>query len=399
MKYFSYLRLWIVLAILISLLISIQIPKSRMNELAFVSGIGIDKKDAKYEVSVQIYNPAVFGKQGGDQIGGYTFKASGHTIPEAFQNISRGFSHTFYIQTTKVVVLSNELVSGEGVSNTLDHLVRSLRVRSNKLFLISRDQPPDVVLSMFQPMEKLSSVSMSKMMSEVKRLQWGTLAETNAEKLMSILTMGRSDIVIPYMEMRGDVEEGLSKKNIEKFLIESRVPVQGLAVFHRDKLATWLTFNESTMLAILKNQTRSIYMTSACPRSGHFSIRTSDTHAQVIPNTDPPSIAIHVRIDANLVADDCAHQDKKEQVSLDELGSSLEETIEKDIRALFAKSKAYQTDFIGLRELMYRKHPGAWKQNPDEWMEKLLDTPVSVHVKVEIVTTGANKISRNGGLR
>lgn len=392
MRYLSHIRFWILLFIGIAFLVFNNIKTNRLNELALVSGISVDKAGEDYSVHVQVFNPAAFRKQGGDDIGGYIYSSSGKTISDAIERMARLIPHTLYLDSIQVVILGESLVRKEGLSNVLDYLVRDARTNANKQILISRGQSPDVVLKLYPSQEKLTSSKLLNMLKQMKENRWGTLAEMSAERSRSILDRETSDITIPYIELEGDMKEGLSKQNVEQFEAKLQVLLQGFAVFKKDKLVGWLTYDESTMLAFVKGKLEEMSLSAACPGSGYVTLSTVSNRSQIKPHVNPLSYTLNLELTGNVTTLTCP-DGMTELQAFTALEAAMEKELIGKVEALIDKSIGLDSDFIGFKEGLYRRHPRVWKEGKEEWGSLFSKSTVDIHIHVKILKPGNIKIA------
>ena len=91
-----------------------------LNEYAIVTGMAVDIKDNKYEVSFLIANG---NKSEQEQTKTSLISGEGETIYNAIKDISLSSPKELYVSHLSVVIISEEVAS-KGISNLLDYLLR-----------------------------------------------------------------------------------------------------------------------------------------------------------------------------------------------------------------------------------------------------------------------------------
>ncbi|WP_433747435.1 Ger(x)C family spore germination protein [Falsibacillus pallidus] len=381
---------FIVLLLIIIGAITVGYKKAPLlNEVELVSGLGIDKVDDQYVVTMQVFNPAANQKNASEPTGGYTYTQSGHTITEALKNIKKDTMKVAFLYSLQVVALSESLVKEEGLKESLDFLVRDPNIPARLRTIIVKGKSPKEFLQMFTPLQKLSAVYTDTMLENSKDI-WGNLINTSSERIGSLLADKTSDVIIPYVVINGDVNEGMSKGNLEQIAPPSTVSLDGFAVFKGDKLDSYLSFDESNTLALLKGVHQINYISAPCPNgNGEVSIETIRTNSSITSNINPLTYHVQVSVKGNLEENACK-ENVESPASRRELQNQLQEKIKTQIIELLKKEQENGTDPIGLRDALYRQHPKEWKEKYNHNNNFDLDD-VKVSVRVEFVRFGYTK--------
>ncbi|MCA0149795.1 Ger(x)C family spore germination protein [Rossellomorea vietnamensis] len=382
----SKLRLITILFVLMGSIIVSYIKTKQLNEVELVSGLGIDQLDGQYAVTLQIFNPSANQKNAVDPTGGFTYTQMGRTIPEAIEKIRKETLKDPILDTLQVVTLSERLVKEEGLNETLDFLVRNPRVPASINTIVIKGESPESFLSLFTPQEKLTALYTNTMLRNSKQV-WGSLVNTSAERIRSYLTDKTSDIIIPYVEIHGDIDKGMSKGNIESFSPASHLSLEGFATFKGEKLNSFLTNEESNTLALMKGVDQVVHISAPCADShDEFTIETISTSSSLKADTQPVSFRLKVKIKGNLEQIGCG-KDLTKLASRKTLQSQLEKKIKSNMDAVIKKSQEDGTDVLGLKDALYRQEPKLWKKKKNE-KDFLSTVNVNTSVHVEFIRFG-----------
>lgn len=374
-------RLIIISFILIGTVTVGYMNTTLLNEVELVSGIGIDKVDDQYAVTLQVFNPAANNKNAVDQTGGFTYTETGKTISQSIQKIKKSILKEPILDTLQVIILSESLAKEEGLNTALDFLVRDPRVPANINTIIIKDESPEVFLKLFTPQQKVSSLYTNTMLLNAQKT-WGRLVNTSSERIKSFLEDNTSDITIPYVQIHGNVNEGLSKSNIEQFAPAARVSLEGLASFKGEKLHSYLSLEESNTLALIKGIDQSVLISAQCPNSGgDFTMETISTSSSLKSRVSPVSYLLNIKINGNLEENSCNENLSSLSVQND-FEKQLETKIMSEVQELINKAKQNGTDILGLKDTLYRQHPNVWKEMmKDEDFISTVNVETSVDVK------------------
>ena len=304
-----------------------------LNQLAITSAIGIDKKGDEYEVSIQVMNTQKQGSDSnssGDQPKFITYKEKGKTIQQAFRNIVLEAPRRLYANHISLLII-NEDVAKEGIYDILDLLFRDSESRKQFNVIISRNSKSYDVLEILTPLETLNAKNIND--SLIADSQFLGVSETiTFEQLLASYLNEKNDIVLPSVEVIGDIKQGESTENIQSASPSTKVILSGYSIFKGDKLIGYLSNQDSINLGFIRNK---------------------------IENTI-----------VNYKCDDKNYMNDK-----------IDKQIEKQIKSTIEKiNREYNADVYGFEDLFYKKNPKYYKQLKKEYKEDFLS---NINIKVE----------------
>lgn len=156
----------IILCILIIMLLTSCWNRRELNELAIVTGIGIDKAPDKeeYEVTFQIVNPSSTATSTGANTGQSTttvYSTTDRTLFGAFRKTSKKTARQLFFAHTQLVVIG-EAFARSGINEIFDVFERSHELRLNSTVLVSRGVDANAALKILLPIESLPAIGMVK---------------------------------------------------------------------------------------------------------------------------------------------------------------------------------------------------------------------------------------------
>lgn len=391
---FTNIRTFFILFIILAACILGYIKTTRLNSISLVSGIGIDKEDDNYIVTLQIYNPEANTKNGSDEIGGYTYSENGKTVPEALNKLEKDVPKTIFIETLQIVALGENLLREEGLEPMLDFLIRAPRVPANIQMVVIKGAGPELFFQLFLPEQNLSSLHVRDMLTTSKN-RWGRFEDISAERIKSLIEDHTTDLVMPYIEVEGEIEEGKVKSNIEQFTPSTSLSLTGLAIFNKDKLQSYLNYDESNLFALLRGENQKVSMTLPCQSDEkYFTLQTIKTTSSIDSNTSPISFDFMINIKGNLEEINCK-KDLTKPESIKEMEALIEKRISEELNRLLEIQYSSKAEFLGLKDALYRQHPMFFKKNKKMLNTVLSDTQVNLDVKVTLDKVGQiEKISQ-----
>ncbi|WP_339801497.1 Ger(x)C family spore germination protein [Paenibacillus sp. FSL R5-0744] len=240
--------LQLMIALQFTLMLSGCWERKELNEVAFVLGIGIDKAETGYTVSMQVVIPSAISSQssgggGGTGVPVVVYKFTVPTFYDAQRMLNLDSSRTSYLGHIRVLVIGEELARS-GVAEILDVFKRSREPRMDFYVMVARDTTANDVLNVLTPMDKLPANKLFSSLDNSYKDSAKTVAVTLDDFIENLLAEGEHP-VLTGVEVMGDPKEGGDKSNVERTMPKARLEYHTVAVFRKDKLIGWLNEGET----------------------------------------------------------------------------------------------------------------------------------------------------------
>jgi len=108
-----------------------------INDLSFVSAIGIDYENDTYKLTFELLNDTKKGESSSSQEG-YTISGSGPTISKAFENISLKIAKTPYFYHLKAMVISEDVAKNH-MKEITEYIIRNPKIRNEFYMVLAKD--------------------------------------------------------------------------------------------------------------------------------------------------------------------------------------------------------------------------------------------------------------------
>lgn len=240
--------LQLMLALLFTLVLSGCWERKELNEIAFVLGIGIDKAEKGYTVSMQVVIPSAISSQstgggGGTGVPVVVYKFTVPTFYDAQRMLNLDSSRTSYLGHIRVLVIGEELARS-GVGEILDVFKRSREPRMDFYVMVARGTTASDVLNVLTPMDKLPANKLFSSLDNSYKDSAKTVAVTLDDFIENLLSQGENP-VLTGVEVMGNPKDGEEKSNVERTTPKTRLEYHTVAVFRKDKLIGWLNEGET----------------------------------------------------------------------------------------------------------------------------------------------------------
>ena len=367
-----------------------------LNQIAIITGIGIDKTSDGYEVSALIANSRkneTTAKEGESEPTVYSGK--GKTLVEAVKMIERKTPKQLYLGHINVVLISESLAS-EGFLNIADWLLRNPESRKKFYLLLTKDASAKDVLEIVSPLEAFPSQNIATLMNANSETQSITNSVTYTDFIDNILTKGK-EATLPSIKIVGKASKGDDKSNLEQTDPKTYLELDTIALFHKDKFIGFATEKESAAINILKNTVKQSVFTISFD-GGYVNIRVKNIKSDIKINNDN-DFKIDISGEARVaeINTDTNLNDKK---VIESLENKLNKHIEKQINNTIDKmKKVYKSDIFGFGNLVYKYYPDKWKEIEKDWNNKYFGKiNVKVNSNTKLISTGSleNTIRKAG---
>ncbi len=354
-----------------------------LNQIAIITGVGIDKKDAEYEVSLLIANAGT-SEEGESKPTVYSGK--GNSLVEATNEIARKTPKQLYFGHINVVLISEE-VAKEGFLNVADWLLRNPESRKKFYLLMTKDVTAKETLEIVSPLEAFPSQNIATLMESSEETEAITSSVTYSDFISDILTEGVEPI-LPSITIIGDEEEGDDKSNLDTTNPESYLKLETTALFKNDKFEGFASEDDSKAINILKNTVnQSVFTINYDNSSVNFTTKNLSSKIKI---KSAKEFSIKITGDATL-AEINSDTDLDNAKTIDEIEDELNKTIKKQINEAISKMQnTYKSDIFGFGNLIYKNYPETWEKIKDNWNDVYFPKiKVNIQTDVKLVSTGS----------
>jgi spore germination protein KC len=380
-------------AMLAVFLLSLSIGCSNrreLNDLAITVGLGIDKMDTdQYRVSAQVVEPGeVAEKSGHGRSPAILYSETGATVMEALRKMTKSSPRKMYLAHLRVLII-DERLARDGINEVVDVMFRGHELRTDFYVAIAKGRRAEEILKVMTPLEKLPAVMINKAMDTSQKV-WAPSLAVTIDKLIADLISDGKNPVLASVELKGDVNSGNNKSNVEFIDVPAVISSSMLAAFKGDKLRGWLNEDESKGHNYIVNKITSTIGYLSCPKGGKIAVEVvrSDTKVKTRIEDGDPIADIEVRIKQNVSEVSC-----KIDLTKMETIAELDDLSNKKVKSFIvsAINKAQQqlkSDIFGIGQSLHRTNPKEWKKLQRNWDEHFSNMQINVEVKAHTTFLG-----------
>ncbi|WP_274654345.1 Ger(x)C family spore germination protein [Paenibacillus humicola] len=358
--------------------------QKNLEQITVVSGIGIDAApNDRVAVTVQLQNPSPPASAGGGGTAGRrpfaVFSTEGVTVNDALNMLQQQTKKTLFMSQTRAIVIGEPLAK-RGLHDPMDYFWRSSNKNLTSWMLISK-VPAKEVLSKARELETVPSDAWKLyFMNKNSRPSSGQM------KLFQFLPRLDQDGLEATAAGIAPVGQGTMR-------------ISETAVFRHDKMAGWLSDDETEMLRWIKKEIGShvIVLNTKFPGQPAMSFNLTHFRSSVTPQVKGDRISFAIRLKAEAEGTSTPIRlDYTDRAAVDRLETRISGLVREQALAMLNKlCKTYKADAVGFGRKLHRKYPQRWKTLKNGWNDRLPQLEVNVDARVQIVHSGMERISKS----
>lgn len=361
-----------------------------LNELAITSAVGIDKTEDGYRATIQVMNTQKNGADSNsstEQPKFVTYTAEGDNLQETLRSIILDSSKRIYANHIQIFVIGSELAE-DGIYDILDMFFRNSESRKQFPVLIAKDCKAEEILNIVTPLETLNSKNIRDGLS-VDSKYLGVGEVISFEELVGTYLDSNKEIVLPTIELKGNLDTGEDVSNIAESDPETRVVASTLAIFKDDKLLGFLDEKESIALSFIRNKINNTVLSYECSSDKYVVGEVINTKTKLEMQKDPLKAKIDIKANLNINEVTC-NLDLEDPQVISEIEDNLEDELKGKIDDTLNKIiEEYNTDVFGFRDSLYKNYPKYYKEIEDDWYDFIFqDLDIDIEVNFRFVEKG-----------
>jgi len=367
---------------------------NELNDYSIVSGVAIDKEGDKYEASVLISNSpkSNSSESNSSQAQVVVYSGKGDSIFSALKQIGLISPKELYFGSFSVLIIS-ENVAKDGVDSAIDFFVRYPNARKNFYVVLSKGDKAKDTLKIMTPLSSFPSQNISDNIKTTTELQ-GIISSTNFNDLLSTLLSDGIEASINCIEIKGDIEDGSSKDNLESSEPKSYTKLGNIGIFKKDKLVDWADRDESLGMNIVNNKISEMFL-DVDYEDGYVVIDSTSFSSEVSVKLkyNKPIVNINISGEARIIETE-GEIDLEDSKVIEELQKKTNKKIKKRINQAINLAIENKTDIFGFGKKFYQEYPKYFNSVKDEWNNNL--DKIKINIKSDLMLK--NKVSSKNSL-
>lgn len=366
---------------MLSLLLSGCWDNKEVQDINYITALGIDYKDNKYIIYVQMLDFATIAKQESskptEKAPIWVGRGTGTTLTEALIDLYTSSQQRVSWGHVTALVLTESVLQPKQLSQVFDLTNRSQEIRYTKWLYGTKDKMEDLfTVSPFFQLSPLHSLLHEPRESYV---QFSFIRPIQFVNFIRLYREKAATVILPSLHISTqNWSENLKQHPILEvnggFLIKNKELMGWLK--RSDLLGTrWLASANTHAAVIVKADGEAI-----------GSIRLENPHSSIEVIRKPNNASYRIKLNVTGTV-----QTMYKKVGINEMKRLTEETLRKEMHNTFHKAALIQADPYELCLQLYRTDPKLWKKLVEQKKEITDETPLELEVDVNLRYWGQRK--------
>ncbi|MFJ8244409.1 Ger(x)C family spore germination protein [Peribacillus asahii] len=376
----------LLLLIACSLLLSGCWDESEPERLVYANGLGVDYKDGKIILYLQIINlnglAQTEGGGGGSTSKADVGRAEGKTMEEATFNLYHTLDRRLYWGHLSFVVLSEEAIKAGILQQAADFIDRYRETRYRMYFFATQDSLKEIML--INPIESISLAFSKFSDPDANYRQSSFIQAINLRELIIDLDEPAHQAKLPIIKLTNQwsTQDGPKKEPlIESIAVVSDHELIGILpkhIMNGARLVNKSFARDSVSLSMSSNKNTTT------------SVLVYDKKVKIKPVVEKDGkVRFHIKIKLNANAQTMTEKKKRK-----ELENKLKQAIHNNIYETYHFTRKKGIDIFKLSQVLYRDNNKAWKRvqkNGEIPLEE--DTIKSLSLDIQLKSSGKIKLT------
>lgn len=337
-----------------------------VDKFQIVAGLAVDKgKNDKYQITAEIADVTADKEM---NVISKIITTEGMTLFDAVRNMIAISGKKLYFSHAKVIILSREIAS-EGIDKIMDWYSRDAETREDVYILISKEYTAKEILGQGNT-DEIKSYTLYEIMQNEK-----SLCKTPVTEILKYNIESKNkgiSAVVPSVNLKESGEESVPE-------------IMGSAIIKNNKLAGFLTGEETKDLLFIRNEVKGGVLNEQINDS-LITFEIFKNKTKVRPVVNGRNISMDLNIETTVAVDDIEGSGSfLNEEGLAKLKESSEKTLIQRIEYLIGKVQSeYDADIFGFGTKLWENEPKTWKDVSSNWEEVFKYLKVNVKAEVYI---------------
>ncbi|MEB1809349.1 MAG: Ger(x)C family spore germination protein [Bacillaceae bacterium] len=361
-----------------------------LNDVSVVSGMALHKgTEGKLRITIEAINAKQIYE--GESDGGapaIVYGIEGNTVAELVDKMNVGYTRKMIFSHIQTVVIDEELAR-EGVGEFFQYLERNGEFRNDFKIIIAHGVRAEDIISTTYPIQKVPSLKLTIQIDTMEE-EWGGEPKVRLTDFIRAITTNGRHPVTAAMTIDGDPNKGQNIGHIKNVRPEPIVVVDGIAVFHNDKLVGFLNNEDTRNFLWTQDEIKFTTLSVPCGENKFLGIRikNSSTKIKTSYKDNKPHITVDLLLESVLQSSQCTDDltsietyEKYQEFIDNYIGEQIKSTIKK-------VQQTYGIDIFGFGNTFHRQHPKKFKEFKGRWDDEFVKADIDVATSVYIRRAG-----------
>lgn len=309
---------------------------TELNNMAIVSGIGVDYEENNFKVTFEILN-TVNKDDNPDAAKVYTTEGFGPSLSSAFSAASLEIAKLPYMAHLKTIIISEEVAKNH-VKEMIDFLLRDNHIRNIFYLAISKNVSANEIIKHTDDNNPIASNAIAKLI-DTNLFSNNIAADLNYEEFVTNIIDNRKDTYASSITLENNV-----------------LKLGPLAIFRGYEMQAFLTEEESATFKVLNGNSNEIHFKVNCPNDeANYIVLTTFNTPKTSISIENNEVLIKTEVEIRVVENHCKI-DFKDVNTYTKIQDKVKEKLISDIEEVVKKTKMFDSDILKIKQTYYQKY-------------------------------------------
>lgn len=372
--------------------------RKEMTDLAFVTGVGIDKAKDKneYRLTLQVVNPGNFasiqqsGGGGGSGPPVAIFSATGQNIIEASSRNTLGMSRELYYAHTNLLVIGEELAREKGIYDILDAFERDAEFRDTATVVIAKGTTAENMIKTLTPVDKIPATRLIKVLENTEKSLGENMSVDIDAVIGALVSTGKEPIISGFSvignKRLADKQESLQASKPGALLV-----ADSMGIIRNGKLIHWISRETARGVLWIQGKVKGSSINidwQDKKKAIAIEAMREKTKIKAHIKRGKPLISVYLKVEGRVGETDVSI-DLKDPNEIEKMERLWDKEIEKEVIEAIKMAQQQKSDIFGFGDIIHDSYPNLWKNLESNWdTTNFPKLAVDVSVKTSIRHTG-----------
>lgn len=379
------------------------LERVEINKLGLVTGIGIDKNEDTYVLTVQILNPAAISGQNQNSLPVYNLKAEGQSIHEAFSKVGQITSSALFLSHLNAIVINEEFAES-GFAPLLNFSLRHAEIRPDISIVVAKGNSAHDVLSVVTALDNIPAAQLNA--GAMVSSHAARLINYNFYEVVDMVNNNTMNLVLNAVSIHREtdhLDEKVTHKDgtdeitqgngstIDNILDVSnpvQLRIEHLAVFQSDKIVGFLNTDEAQLYNMVIGQPKRYVLVTRLEDEYYTSVRIPNVETKITTDLANNEATIKMNLSA-VILENTYPIDLTNTDNLTIMSDHIKNEFEKQMQDFVDKVQSeLKSDIFGIGGQAYYHENKVWKELQGYWEDLFPDVNINLEIEVKIDSVG-----------
>lgn len=336
-----------------------------LNDLAITTAVSIDYKDNNFNVIAEVINPSK--QQDATSANSSSFviyKNTSSSLQEAFRNIVLESPRQLYNAQIEIIVITEDVINNK-LDELLEFFSREPEIRTEIKIIVAKTDKSIEAVTIQTLLTNFSSSNILESLNTQSEVL-GITYEVTLNELLNMYLDPHLEIILPSMELYGNIDIGEDKSNIETSNPKAYTKIGTSLITKDNKIVSYLSSEESKIVSLMNNKLKKTIINLPY-KDGYIIFEPNRIKTKTIANLKDNKVSLEINGYTKIKGFQ-ASSNIKDKDEIQHINNYFNKELEKLVTKTFYNIRDnYKTDIFGYQRLYYITDYKYFINNCNNW--------------------------------